>query len=193
MSCSKYSSGLIELARGGALEAWERQALLAHVEHCAECASFLDEQRAMQAMLQRLVAEELPLDEGVEARVLAELDHATALRRTAKVSAARWVLAAGLAASVVLGAFWTLRRTPDVPQAAMGSEEAPFLTIPYSIPLAPEERAEVVRMRIPITALLAAGFRVPVSDPSAAIDADALVSQDGRVRAIRPLTIAIYN
>jgi hypothetical protein len=198
MSCREYSSGLIELARGGALQARDRKAMLDHVEQCAECACFLDEQRAVHAMLQRLASEEVPLEEEIEAQVLAEFDHAAALRRTAKVFAARWILAAGLAASVLLCAVWTLRRTPAVPPAATvggpaGSEGAPFLTIPYSIPLAPEERAEVVRMRIPVTALLAAGFRVPVSDPSAAIDAEALVSQDGRVRAIRSLTIAIYN
>jgi hypothetical protein len=194
MRCREYSSGLIELARGCALEARERQALLAHVKQCVECAAFLDGQRAMHEMLQHLAAEELAPDEGIAARVMAEFDRAAALRRTARMSAARWVLAAGLAASVLLGAFWTLRRSPVVqPAAFVESEEARFLTIPYTIPLAPEERAEVVRMRIPVTALLAAGFRVPSADPSAAIDADALVSQDGRVRAIRPLTIAIYN
>lgn len=194
MSCREYSSGLIELARGGALEARDRHVLLAHVEHCAECAGFLEEQRAMQAMLQRLAPEELPVEDGIEARVMAEFDHAAAFRRRATVSATRWVMAAGLAASVLLGAFWTLRRTPEVPPAAaLRSEDAPFLTIPYTIPLAPEERAEVVRMRIPVTALLAAGFRVPVLDPSAVVDADVVVSQDGRARAIRPLTIAIYN
>jgi hypothetical protein len=193
MRCREHSSGLIELARGGAMETWDRQALLAHVERCAECANFLDEQRAMHAMLRRLASAELPVEEGIEARVLAEFDRA-ALHRTPNRSPARWVMALGLAASVLLGAFWTLRRSPAVqPVATVGSEEAPFLTIPYTIPLAPEERAEVVRMRIPVTALLAAGFRVPVSDPSAAIDAEALVSQDGRVRAIRSLSIAIYN
>jgi hypothetical protein len=48
-------------------------------------------------------------------------------------------------------------------------------------------------MQIPVTALLAAGFHVRVSDPSAAVDADVVVSQDGRARAIRPLTISISN
>jgi anti-sigma factor RsiW len=194
MSCREYSSGLLELARDGALDARERQALLVHVEHCAECAGRLDEQRAMQRALQRLAPDELAVEDEIEARVLAEFDRAAGLRRTARSSAARWVLAAGLAASVSLGAYWTLRRSPAAaPAVTAASEEAEFLTIPYTIPLAPEERAEVVRMRIPVTALLAAGFRVPVSDPSAAIDAEVLVSQDGRARAIRSLTVAIYN
>ena len=48
-------------------------------------------------------------------------------------------------------------------------------------------------MRIPVTALLAVGFHVQVSDPSAAVDADVLVSQDGRARAIRPVNGAIFN
>jgi hypothetical protein len=194
MSCGEYGGGVIELARGGVLESGERQALLAHLEDCEECARLLDEQRAMHVAIQRLAAEELPVAEGIEARVLAEFDRALPQRRRAKGFQAPWAVAAVLAASISLGVLWTLRRAPVEPQTVTaGSEEAPFLTIPYTIPLAPEERAEVVRMQIPVTALLAAGFRVQMSDPSAAIDADVLVSQDGRARAIRPLRIAISN
>jgi hypothetical protein len=194
MSCRDYSSGLLELARGGALDPREQQALMVHLENCAECTGRLEEQRAMQRALQRLAPDELPMQDKIEARVLAEFDRSMGAGRTARIPAARWVLAAALAASVLLGAYWTLRRSPvPAPAVTAASEEWEFLTIPYTIPLAPEERAEVVRMRIPVTALLAAGFRVPVSDPSAAIDADGLVSQDGRARAIRSLTVAIYN
>ena len=110
MSCGEYASGLIEWARGGSLEARERQTLVVHVEGCAACAHFLDEQRALHGFLERLAAEALPVEDGVEARVLAEFETALAPRWRAKLSAARWILAAGLAASVSLGALWTLRR-----------------------------------------------------------------------------------
>jgi hypothetical protein len=192
MKCREYASSLMELARGRVLEAEDRRAVLAHVEHCVECAERLDGERSMQAAVERLAAEEAPEEQQILTRVLAEFDRAAALRRRTRMSVTRWVFVAGLAASVLLASFWTLRTTPVKPSAA-ADEEAPFVTIPYTIPLAPEERAEVVRMRIPVTALLAAGFHVQVSDPSTAIDAEVLVSQDGRARAIRPLTVAMSD
>ena len=191
MKCREYRSGLMELARGGDLESAERQSLLLHLDRCAECARLLDEQRTLQTGLDSLAAEALPVDVTIESRVLAEFDRSAALRKRTRPSARRWVFAAALAASIFLGAVWILRPSPVHPVAAASSSESPFLTIPYTIPLAPEERAEVVRMRIPVTVLLAAGFHVEAADPSTSIDADVLVSQDGRARAIRPLTVSI--
>ena len=67
----------------------------------------------------------------------------------------------------------------------VNQESQPFLPIPYTVPLAPEERATVVNMQVPVAALIAAGFEVATADPGAVVDADVLVSQDGRARAIR--------
>ncbi|MEI9971522.1 MAG: hypothetical protein WDO73_05355 [Ignavibacteriota bacterium] len=67
----------------------------------------------------------------------------------------------------------------------MKQESRPFLPIPYTVPLAPEEQATVVRMQVPVAALIAAGFNVAATDAGAVVDADVLVSQDGRARAIR--------
>jgi len=71
--------------------------------------------------------------------------------------------------------------------------EPPFYPIPYSTPLAPEEWTRVERMKIPVAALIAAGFRLIVPDPDAAVEADVLVSQDGRAHAIRPISILSSN
>ena len=72
-------------------------------------------------------------------------------------------------------------------------ENQPFLQIPYTVPLSPDEQATVVRMEVPVAALIAAGYSIATSDPGAVVDAEVLVSQDGRARAIRSLTVAIYN
>jgi hypothetical protein len=64
-------------------------------------------------------------------------------------------------------------------------ENEPFLQIPYTLPLSPEERATIVRMEVPVAALIAAGFRVETPDPGGVVNADVVVSQDGRARAIR--------
>jgi len=71
--------------------------------------------------------------------------------------------------------------------------EQPFYPIPFTAPLAPGEWTRVERMKIPVTALVAAGFDLVVADPSATVEADVLVSQDGRARAIRPLSISVPN
>ena len=54
------------------------------------------------------------------------------------------------------------------------------MRIPYVAPLAPYERTQVVRMSVPVTALIAAGFEVHARDIGAAVRADVLIGQDGR-------------
>ena len=90
----------------------------------------------------------------------------------------------------------TAVRTPQSRRAAFretAPEPEPFYPIPYTAPLAPGEWTRVERMKIPIGALIAIGFHVIVSDPTATVEADVLVSQDGRARAIRPLSISNSN
>jgi len=200
MNCSEYEGWLVELARGGTLNPGEREALLTHLEHCMECSRRLEEQQALEAALKRISGEELRGAESIEAQVLAEFDRAATLHPPATF--ARWALTAALAASLVLAAASALRTSPVAVQPSAVSSassrratslDTPFVTIPYTIPLAPEERAEVVRMRIPVTILLAVGFHVDATDLSSSIDADVLVSQDGRARAIRPLSVLVSD
>jgi len=66
--------------------------------------------------------------------------------------------------------------------------EQPFIAIPYTLPLGPYERAEVMRMDVPVAALIAVGLPMNMADPAASARADVLVGQDGRARAIRLVT-----
>lgn len=186
--CREYAASLIEFARGGPLETWERDALLLHLDGCADCTRRLEDQRAFDRSIRDFQSEVLPPDATIEARVLAEFDRAKTVRPM-RQERSRWFLAAALAAALFLAAFWTLASRPVVQTA----EEEPFLTIPYTIPLAPEERADVVRMRIPVAVLMSVGFHVQSSDPSAVVDAEVLISQDGRARAIRALNLVNVN
>jgi hypothetical protein len=102
----------------------------------------------------------------------------------------RWVLAGVLAASIILSAVWSNRSVPPAPVAA---SEPGFVPMPYTVPLSPEEPTTVWRMEIPVTRLRAVGYRVQVADPGAVVEADVLVGQDGRARAIRPLSISSSN
>jgi len=84
------------------------------------------------------------------------------------------------------------RPRPAALHKAAPEPEQPFYPIPYTAPLAPGEWTRVVRMSIPVAALIAAGFHI-MADPAATVEADVLVSQDGRARAIRPLSISVSN
>ncbi len=169
----------MEWARGSA----PARALVLHVAECAGCASFLEEQQALTAVLQRMAAEEIPSAGEIGERVMAEFDRGA---RTARFRVLGWFAAGAVAAAACLALLVTPHR-PAPPEAAQ------FLPIPYTIPLAPEERATVVRMDIPVSALIAAGFQMSAADPGATVQADVLVSQDGRARAIRPISILSSN
>jgi hypothetical protein len=92
-----------------------------------------------------------------------------------------WRLAAAgaMGASILAGALSLYTPAPAL------RAEAPFLPIPYTVPLAPYERTSVMRMDVPVAALTAAGFEVHGHEPGSTIPADVLVGQDGRARAFR--------
>ncbi len=68
--------------------------------------------------------------------------------------------------------------------------EQPFVEVPLTLPFAPGERADVVRTDVPVSALIAAGFKMQYSDPGASALADVVVGSDGRARAVRILSIS---
>jgi hypothetical protein len=171
---------LIELARGGAA----RRGLSAHLENCAECARFLDDQVALTAAMQAVAEEAQGPGMALEARVMAELPES-------RVPVWRWAAAAGVALAACASAFWMLRDAPVSQPAPVSA--ATFVTIPYTVPLAPEEPTAVWHGRIPVSALISVGFQVGTLDPSATVEADVLVGQDGRARAIRPVAVSITN
>ncbi len=184
MSCREYRGNLVEWARG----INPPQAAAAHVSGCPGCAQFLQEQQALETVLRRVATEEIPSPDEYSARILAEFDRSA---RKKKVRVLGWFGAAAVSAAACL----TLSVTPVRPVTALqpAPEAAQFVPIPYTVPLAPEEPATVVRMEISVSALLAAGFQMPAEDPSDTVQADVLVSQDGRARAIRPVSVLNTN
>jgi len=96
-------------------------------------------------------------------------------------------LAGVLATFVFVAAFlihWPAPLPPPV-EAPHDFSGKPFIRLPYVAAPAPYERTEVMRMDVPITALIAVGLEVHVPDVGAAVRADVLVGQDGRALAIR--------
>jgi hypothetical protein len=90
---------------------------------------------------------------------------------------ARWaaaVVAVALLAAVIL-------RQSHV-RVAQPTQEM-FLKIPYVVPPAPYERTEVVRMDVPVAALIEAGFSMNAAAADS-VPADVLIGQDGRPLAV---------
>lgn len=127
----------------------------------------------------------------IESAVLAEFDRVQ--RRRARL----WISGVGAVAAAAAGLFIAVHHPavkPAQPAEALPQEaEQPFVPIPYVLPPAPYERVEVVRMQVPVAALIAAGLRVQTADPGAQAEADVLVGQDGRPRAVRLISILSFN
>jgi hypothetical protein len=68
--------------------------------------------------------------------------------------------------------------------------EPEFLRIPYTAPLAPYERAEIVRVEMPLAALWAAGFHIANSDAAARAQAELVIGEDGMAHALRLISIS---
>ena len=92
---------------------------------------------------------------------------------------------AGPLAGVLAGLDWAAASMPSATHVASFAGDAPFLEMPYVTPLAPYERAEVVRMEVSVAELTAAGLEVHVPDTRATVLADVVLGQDGRAHAIR--------
>jgi hypothetical protein len=91
-------------------------------------------------------------------------------------------MAAVLAALVVAAAFLA---GPQRPIASPVVAEALFIPVPYALPLDSYETGSVLRVRLPAASLIAAGYQLPALDPTAIVEADVLVGDDGRARAVR--------
>ncbi|HXB73362.1 MAG TPA: zf-HC2 domain-containing protein [Candidatus Acidoferrales bacterium] len=98
----------------------------------------------------------------------------------------RWIapVAGVLAASAMAAAI--LFREPTT-LAKPRLDDGAFVAIPYTVPLAPYERAAVLRTELSVAALIAAGFDIRPTDTAATLNVEVLVGQDGRARAIRLL------
>jgi hypothetical protein len=221
MNCDLWRSRVMELARKRLFDAEERNVVAAHVRVCPDCSLFLEEQTALTSAAKALAARTTmapPAD--LEAILLAEFDLARASRRRyLKPAVAAGAIAAALACLAVwhrppprtrlepaapikeIAAIPSVPATPalkpvrksvrraSAPQPA--DDAGPFVAIPWIVPLDPREPVTVMRVEMPVAALLAVGFTTGAPDPSASAQADVVVGQDGRIHAIR--LVSLYS
>jgi hypothetical protein len=142
-----------------------------------------------------------PNDDGELSRVLREwqapdtppwLEGRMIARRDARWRrnfVAGMALAAGLAAAAIL----VVRQpAPPLSESAVAME-APFVPVPNVLPLDSYETGRVLRMDLPVSALIAAGYSLPAADPTATVTADVLVGEDGRAHAVRLVSDATLS
>jgi hypothetical protein len=177
MNCQKSRSAIIEWARSAPASVNRSPELSYHMETCANCSTFLQTQSALSAALACLAreADNAVPPESLESGLLAEFG---ADPKTARKWVPAWTVVA--AACVAAGAI--LFREPP---PASRSLDRPFFLVPYTAPPAPYERTRVVRMEVPVAALIAAGFEIHVPDPGTTVQAEVLLGQDGRTVAVR--------
>ncbi|MEO5923277.1 MAG: hypothetical protein ABIR70_05560 [Bryobacteraceae bacterium] len=114
----------------------------------------------------------------IEMAVLAEFDRTVRSRRRS-----RWMMTAvTVAAGVVIA--WIGARSPQVVREVAPVQEQAFTALPYVVQPAAFEQTEVLRMSVPVAELIAAGLPMQ-ADPGTHVEADVVVGQDGRARAVR--------
>jgi len=179
MTCRRFTSDVIDLARGAALPPARHEAVLAHLRDCAHCTALAERQRAVSVALRRMADEPLVPAEADERRLqvlLGVFDVARPRPRRMTIS-----IGLSLAASVLivagLSVGWKHDAPPSgaskvaaTPASPMNADSA-FVVLPGASALPHFEHGEVIRMEVPSAA--------------GAIQVDVLVGQDGLARAAR--------
>jgi len=190
MTCREFWSRMPELESASEPLDHERQ--------CASCAALLERQRALAAGLRRMAAS----GRAVEAPAHLE----TALKAAFRESKGRrgtfahttrawaWVPVAAVLMAMAFSLVWERRPRPLAapPTVSLEAEDAlpadsGFITLPYAEAGGAADDADLVRVQVPRSALIALG--VPVADGEAgeAIEADVLLGAGGAPQAVRLL------
>ncbi|HET9831099.1 MAG TPA: hypothetical protein VFP91_05305 [Vicinamibacterales bacterium] len=179
MTCRRFMSDVIDLARGAALEPARHDAVLAHLRDCARCAALMERQRAVSRALRRMADEPLEPSASDDRRLQALLAVFDATRPRPR----RMTVGIGLslAASVLIVASLSVGWRHDAPTSGVSevaatpappmNADSAFVVLPGASALPHFEHGEVIRMEVP--------------SAGGAIQVDVLVGQDGLARAAR--------
>jgi hypothetical protein len=202
MNCQEFWDTMPELEGAPGVE------LPPHARECQACAAVLDEQRLLRAGLRNVAAgcarQEAPAR--VEARLLAAFRGQAGMPAP---SSRRWwtpLAAWGSATAVVAAASVLLfvheRRPAPQPLTAAelaavdwtegwqdeGDAEAAtgeFIPLPNAARPAPDENANLVRVEVPRSTMIALGYPVAADRGAELVEADVVLGSDGLARAVR--------
>lgn len=189
MTCNEFWNGMPELADAGGLPG--------HAQECPSCAILLQRQRALAAGLSHM-AQSAKSDEAparVEQRLVRAFRIQADRPKPARRYGAAWATAAAM---VLISVSWIVSRPtkltgPAVPLQAMADLADPdsnlvFIALPDgsadSSGAVPDEDADLVRVEVPRTALIALGLPVALNG-SARVEAEVALGADGMLQSIR--------
>ena len=204
MNCREFWSNWPPIQTGGAPPAGLSPECKQHLAVCPGCAASFERQVSLTAGLRALAAEfsHLCAPARVEARLLAQFRTRTAAapppaRAVHRTPFFGWAAAAVLllAAGVLLtggrqplspqhplpAAAQLASADPDEPETA----ESDFVPLPYAGQLPADEDMDLVRVEVPRSAMIAAGFAVSADRAAEPVEADVLLGPDGLARAVR--------
>jgi hypothetical protein len=197
VSCPDLAPDVLDLARGTAQSEDVRERVRAHLGGCPACAFRLEQERQLSAALGALSDSDATREAppALEARLRDALR--AAHRRPAPPRRApdrlRWATLAAVAASLAAAAVvW--RRDPPAPppapsewvrEALDGDDADDFLPVTFDDAAGGLDAVQVVRVRLPRSAMGSLGLVVSHDPGQGPVEADVLVGQDGLPRAIR--------
>jgi hypothetical protein len=193
MNCREFWSRMPELESGSEPLEHERQ--------CASCAAMQERQRALAAGLQRMAAEGRAVK--APARVEAALKVAFRDRYGRSSTSAHttrawaWVPVAAAVMAMAVSLVWERPPrppavSPTLPVAALEAEDAlpadsGFITLPYAEASGAADDADLVRVEVPRSTLIALGVPVADGETGEAVEADVLLGAGGAPEAVRLL------
>lgn len=211
MNCREFWSSLPEMrVHAGGPPAPPGPEHARHLAACPACAESFERQLALTADLDAVAAEfrRVAAPARVEARLLAEFRRQAGTGPLPKRPVRRVPFFGWAAAAVVLltaAVLLTEGRQPAPPQHTLpattelasieapemadageaGSADGDFLPLPNAEQVAPGEDMDLVRVEVPRSAMIAAGFAVSASRAAERVEADVLLGPDGLARAVR--------
>jgi hypothetical protein len=186
VTCAEFADVVGELVRER-LDGASRARALAHSRGCSACAARIAEAETLRSLLARLAAADRhrgapPQVERHLAQHLREGIRTGRPPRRPEVN--RWLLfAAGLAATL---AMVSVASSPAPRGSAPPTQgDAEFLPLVYGDTLADLDSVQIVRVRLPRTALASIGWPGTGNPDARSVDADLILGHDGVARAIR--------
>jgi hypothetical protein len=176
----------------------------AHARECAACACLLEQRILLRSGLQSLARQQAGLEPParLEAALLAEFRRAhlsahsfPAPARPAQRLWQRWPAWAFAAAAalvfLVIGSRPFLRHTANYVAVADSSDAADtdsgFVPLPFAVAAGPSSDADIVRVEVPRSELVALGLSSALEGSGDAVEAEVLLGDGGVPEAIRVL------
>jgi len=207
MNCEQFWSQAPEIT-AVPVDSWS-----AHLRECPACAAAWDRQQNIALGLRRVAAEwaRVEAPARVEGRLLqafraeSGLARPTVRRARPWLGALTWATAAAtvlvLAVSLVRvhdpqsvapnkripanAAILASAQSPDASPADSANLENGFVPLPNVEQLAPNEQADVVRLELPRSAMMALGYEVNPERAAEPVEAEVIYGPDGVARAVR--------